>query len=69
MRSILASLLVVASACGGKTKQEPVGPDTGSGDEQVACEPGRCLPDISKAVAERRDDARKCYEEGRKRDP
>jgi hypothetical protein len=67
MRSILASLLVLAAACGGKTKQEPVGP--GSGDDQASCEPGRCLPDISKAIGERRDDARKCYEDGRKRDP
>ncbi len=69
MRSLLASLLVLASACGGKTKQEPVDPAGGGSGEQVACEPGRCLEDISKAIAERRDDARKCYEEGRKRDP
>jgi hypothetical protein len=64
MRSLLASILVVA-ACGSKT-QAPV--DPGGGD-QTNCEPGRCLADISKAIAERRDDSRKCYEDGRKRDP
>jgi hypothetical protein len=68
MRSILVSFLVVAAACGGKTKG-PVDPGTGGADDQAACEPGRCLPDISKAIGERRDDARKCYEDGRKRDP
>jgi hypothetical protein len=67
MRSLLASFLVLASACGGSSNPAPVGP-AGGGDEQASCEPGRCLPDISKAVAERRDDARKCYEDGRKRD-
>lgn len=67
MRSILASLLVLTCACSGKAKPGPVDPGDGSG--QVSCEPGRCLEDISKAIAERRDDARKCYEEGRKRDP
>src|SRR4051812_3407056 len=68
MRSILASVLVLASACGGKTNPEPVSPGGGS-DDQTGCEPGRCLPDISKAVGERRDDSRKCYEDGRTRDP
>jgi hypothetical protein len=66
MRPILASLLVLATACGG-SKQEPTGP--GAGDDQTGCERGRCLDDISKAIAERRDDSRRCYEEGRKRDP
>jgi hypothetical protein len=69
MRSTLASLLVLATACGGKTTQEPVGPVGSEGDEQASCETGRCLKDISKAVAERRDDSRRCYEEGRTRDP
>jgi len=66
MRALLPSILVVAAACGGKTKQEPVGP---GGGEQSNCEPGRCLEDISKAIGERRDETRKCYDEGRKRDP
>lgn len=70
MRWMLAPLLVITCACGGKVKPEPDPPaDPGGGSAQVSCEPGRCLEDISKAIAERRDDARTCYEEGRKRDP
>jgi hypothetical protein len=72
MRSMLASRLVLvcalASACGG-SKQEPTEPQAGSDGDQSGCERGRCLEDISKAIAERRDDSRTCYEQGRTRDP
>jgi hypothetical protein len=72
-RSPLLTCLVVIAACGGK----PATPDTiqttgGEGDGNgsgVACEPGRCLEDISKLIAERRTDARTCYDTARKRDP
>lgn len=63
LRLVLLSLLV---ACGSsnKTTETP----SSDGDGAAACEPGRCLPDISKAVSERRDDARKCFDEAQKRD-
>jgi hypothetical protein len=71
-RGGLALAFVVLAACSGTPKQttpvDPAGGDNG-GDDQTDCEPGRCLEDISKAVSERRDDARQCFDEGRKRDP
>ena len=72
-RGGLALAFVVAAACSSKPKQTtPVEPTGGGGDEttdETPCEPGRCLPAIPKAIGERRNDARKCYDEGRKRDP
>lgn len=69
-RGGLAFALVVLAACSGKPKQTTVTPTGGDdGSDQASCEPGRCLDDISKAIGERRDDARKCYDEGLKRDP
>ena len=70
-RGGLAIAFVVLAACSGKPKQTPVEPAGGDGEggDQASCEPGRCLDDISKAVGDRREDARKCYDEGRKRDP
>jgi hypothetical protein len=62
-----ALAVILASGCGHKAKDTsaPVGGDDG----QVQCEPGRCLEDISKLVSEHRDESRKCYDEGKKRDP
>ncbi len=56
-------------ACGGKGKPATTTPeDSGSGDD-TACEPGRCLPDISARVEDRRPEARACYDEALKRVP
>jgi hypothetical protein len=78
---LYASLVVFLGACGSKTAKQdttPVGGgggdsgggDSGDGDGDTAkCEPGRCLEDISKLIAERRPDARACYDNARKRDP
>ncbi len=66
------SVFVVVAACSSTPKQTvaPTDGDGGTdGSEQASCEPGRCLEDISKAIGERRDDARKCYDEGLARDP
>ncbi|HUQ01812.1 MAG TPA: AgmX/PglI C-terminal domain-containing protein [Kofleriaceae bacterium] len=61
-------ILGLVTACGGKTKSTTTPDDSGSGDD-TACEPGRCLPDISARVEDRRPEARACYEEGLKRLP
>ena len=69
----VASLAVLV-ACGGKTGSSgttpPAGGD-GAGERSaaaVACEPGRCLEDISRLIAERKTDSRACYDTARKRD-
>lgn len=71
-RGGLGFAFVVIAACSGTPKQTtPVDPGDGSAEvsEQASCEPGRCLDDISRAVGERRADARKCYDHGLQRDP
>lgn len=70
VRLLVALLLaVVLGGCSKpKTDTTPTGGGSDDGDT-VACEPGRCLEDISKLIGERRPDARACYDEGRKRDP
>jgi len=68
----LPALLIVVAACGGgKSASSTTTPPAGGGDgaSDTTCEPGRCIEDISKLVAERRTDARACYDAGRKRDP
>ena len=61
---VLLSAILVA-ACGGKTKQGTT-PDGGGGG---SCEPGRCLDDISRTIANYRAQTRACYDAGRKRQP
>jgi hypothetical protein len=56
------------AACGGKPPP-PAASGAGSGESTTACEPGRCLEDISKVIAERKDDARACYADARTRTP
>jgi hypothetical protein len=65
-RYLLASpVLLLAIACSGKSK-----PPVTSGDgDGPACEPGRCLDDISRAVSEKKPAARTCYEQGKARTP
>lgn len=62
------SVLALASACSG-TPKDTTAAGGGDGDDQPSCEPGRCLEDISRAVAEQKPAARACYEEGRKQNP
>jgi hypothetical protein len=65
---IVVSILAVG--CGGTSKPVATTPgDSGSGDGDAECEPGRCLPDISARVEDRRPAARACFEEGLKRLP
>lgn len=71
-----AIVIVFAAACGGASAPPPTpatptgeGAADASGDPTATCEPGRCLDDISRAIAEYRPDARACYDEGRKRAP
>jgi len=56
MRSFLVVMIV---ACGGSPKPAAPPPPTGGDD---SCEPGRCLDDISRAIGDRRDEARACYD-------
>ena len=76
-----ASLAVLLTACGGGKKADTITTPTGgsdgasaagggdSGDGAQTCEPGRCLDDIKRAIAERKTDARACYDAARKRNP
>lgn len=59
--------LAVLFGCGHKAKDTTA--PAGGDDGQIQCEPGRCLEDISKALSGHRDESRKCYDEGKKRDP
>jgi hypothetical protein len=52
--------IALAIACGGGAKPATTG--GGGGGESTSCEPGRCLEDIAKAVAERKPEARACYD-------
>ena len=72
----ISSLVVLLAACGGGKKADttPTGGDGGSGggggdtgDGASACEPGRCLDDIKRLIAERKSDSRACYDAARKR--
>jgi hypothetical protein len=68
--SVMIAVSILAVACGGKSTPAATTPeDPGGGDGDTDCEPGRCLPDISARVEDRRPAARACYEEGVKRLP
>jgi hypothetical protein len=54
--------LVLASGCGGP--RAPAAPEATAG-----CEPGRCMDDISGAIAAQRAAARACFDAWAKRDP
>lgn len=73
MSRILLASLALVGACGGGKKADttPTAETATGGDtsDAPACEPGRCLEDISSAIAERRTDARACYDAARQRDP
>lgn len=69
-----AVVLLLASAlgCGGSSKgggATAPGSQPGSGSDAADCEPGRCLPDLSKLIQGHRAEARACYDEGQKRQP
>jgi hypothetical protein len=64
---LLLSAILVA-ACGGQTKQGGTTPEGGGGGSG-SCEPGRCLDDISRTIADYRTQTRACYDAGRKRRP
>jgi hypothetical protein len=49
-----AWLILIVIGCSGGQKTKPA--------EDNECEPGRCLDDLARAVAERRDAARACYD-------
>jgi hypothetical protein len=69
---IVAGMFILATACGGKKEVSSPADSAGSpvdGDAQAQCEPGRCLEDISRTIAEHRQDARACYDQARKQQP
>lgn len=61
--AFVAPLLVLA-ACHGKKSNAPAG-----GDDGTQCEPGRCLDDISQALAAHRAESRACYDAAVKKTP
>jgi hypothetical protein len=68
--------LLALAACRGKSSSTTAGGGGGGGgggDEgdpgAAQCEPGRCLEDISKAIAERRPESRACYDTAAKKSP
>jgi hypothetical protein len=70
------ALLLAVAACGGKSTGTTTGGGgggEGGGDEggegAAECEPGRCLADISKAIAEKRPQSRACYDTAAKKAP
>lgn len=58
-----AWLVIVLAACGSAAKQ-PAAPTGGEDDggDVPACEPGRCLADISGKISEKRPETRACYD-------
>jgi hypothetical protein len=65
MRSlVLPALLLALAACPGKKSTTPAG-----GDDGTQCEPGRCLDDISQALAGHRAESRACYDTAAKKTP
>ena len=73
--SVWVVLLIALVACRGKSASTTAtggggGGDSGDGgDGAVQCEPGRCLEDISKAIAAHRPESRACYDNAVKRSP
>ena len=72
MKGVLL-LAAFALACGHKAASGPPtttgGGEPEGGDSSTGCEPGRCLPDISKRIQERRIEARACYDKVYKKKP
>jgi hypothetical protein len=66
MRGVLFALVLVAG-CHGKSASTTGG--GGGGSDEAQCEPGRCLDDISKAIAEHRTESRACYDAAAKKTP
>lgn len=66
MRVIVLAFAV--TACGGKAAP-PSTTTTSTEAPAAACEPGRCLDDISKQISARKSDTRACYEDARTRTP
>ena len=58
--STMRALLLLVIGCAGGSKGASGGP---------ACEPGRCLEDLSRVISEHRAEARTCYDNGLKRVP
>jgi len=67
MRGFLFALALVAAGCHGKSASTTSG--GGGGSDEAQCEPGRCLDDISKAIAEHRTESRACYDAAAKKTP
>jgi hypothetical protein len=61
---VLPLLLLALGACHGKKSNAPAG-----GDDGTQCEPGRCLDDISQALATHRAESRACHDEAVKKMP
>ena len=57
-----ALVLALALACGGSKPAATTAPPAGDGSG--SCEPGRCLDDVSAAVAAHKEEARRCYDQG-----
>jgi hypothetical protein len=70
-RGLVVALVSAGSlafaGCGGPAKPATSSTTEAGGD--AGCEPGRCLPDISRTVLARRAEARACVDSGRTRDP
>jgi hypothetical protein len=70
MPALRFALLAVAIGC--STRHKPATPATAepaSTEAGTACEPGRCLDDISNAVKEHRPESRACYDAAAKQNP
>lgn len=72
LHASVAVAAVLIGACGNKPAKTDTTPTGGADGEATGdapkCETGRCLEDISAQIAERRSDARACYDAARKRD-
>jgi hypothetical protein len=65
-----AWIAAVAIACSGSHKPATTAPATGDGAETgTACEPGRCLEDISATVKQHRPAARACFDAAAAKNP
>jgi hypothetical protein len=69
MRGFLVALLLVAGCHGKSSTTTGGGGGAGGGSDEAQCEPGRCLDDISKAIAEHRTESRACYDAAAKKTP
>jgi len=62
-------LLALSCSSPAKPPAEPVERPPADDAPQGSCEPGRCMDDISRAIQERRDQTRACYDKGVKGKP